>query len=86
MARYAPLLWVTLAGMALGYILVHPFALLAYMLTPQQPQVVLDSSLLGRQLHLAFSRDMLVMGAAFAFMGAWPAFKRPATSATGKRR
>jgi len=48
---------------------VHPFAMLAYVLGPQQAQTPLDVSLWGRQVHLAFNPDMLAMGGAFALMG-----------------
>lgn len=58
-----------LAGMALGYLLAHPFAMLAYMLRPQHPAATMDLSLWERQVKLAFSSEMLVMGGAFAFMG-----------------
>ncbi len=62
-------LWFSLAGMVAGYLLVHPFAMLAYVLGPQQAQTPLDFSLWGRQVHLAFNADMLAMGGAFALMG-----------------
>lgn len=63
------IIWFTLAGMLAGYLLVHPFAMLAYFLGPQQAQAPLDLSIWGRQVHLAFSAEMLAMGGAFAFMG-----------------
>ena len=47
----------------------HPFAMLAYVLGPQQAQTPLDVSLWGRQVHLAFNPDILAMGGAFALMG-----------------
>ncbi len=65
----ARIVWFTLGGMAAGYLLVHPFAMAAYILGPHQPMVLVDFSLFGRQLHLAFSRDMLAMGGAFSLMG-----------------
>jgi signal transduction histidine kinase len=61
--------WFTLGGMAVGYLLMHPFAMLAYIIGPQHPHTPWDLTLWGRQLHLSFSRDMLAMGLAFAFMG-----------------
>ncbi len=67
--RYSRLIWFTVAGTLIGYLLVHPFAMLAYMLKPQHPAATMDLSLWGRQVHLAFSPDMLAMGGAFAFMG-----------------
>ncbi|RJR43277.1 MAG: hypothetical protein C4567_06035 [Deltaproteobacteria bacterium] len=63
------IIWFTLAGMLAGYLLVHPFAMLAYFLGPQQAQAPLDFSIWGHQVHLAFSAEMLAMGGAFAFMG-----------------
>jgi signal transduction histidine kinase len=65
----ARIVWFTLAGMAAGYLLVHPFAMAAYVLGPHQPVVLLDFSLFGRQVHLAFSRDMMAMAGAFSLMG-----------------
>jgi signal transduction histidine kinase len=61
--------WFTLAGMAAGYLLVHPFAMAAYILGPQHPFVAVDFSLFGRQVHLAFTRDMMAMAGAFSLMG-----------------
>ncbi|MBM4293954.1 MAG: hypothetical protein FJ126_03505 [Deltaproteobacteria bacterium] len=61
--------WFTLGGMAVGFLLMHPFAMLAYIIGPQHPHAPWDLTLWGRQLHLSFSRDMLAMGLAFAFMG-----------------
>jgi signal transduction histidine kinase len=61
--------WFTLAGMAAGYLLVHPFAMAAYLLAPQHHFVALDFSLFGRQVHLAFTRDMMAMAGAFSLMG-----------------
>ncbi len=62
-------LWFTLAGVAGGYALLHPFAMLAYILDPQHAPVPLNISLWGRQVRLAFSAEMLAMGGAFVFMG-----------------
>ncbi len=67
-ASKSRLVWFTLGGVVLGYLLMHPFAMLAYLLGPR-PQAPLDLSLWGRQMHLAFDPEMLAMGAAFAFMG-----------------
>jgi signal transduction histidine kinase len=63
------LAWFTLAGMGLGYLLVHPFAMLAYILGPQHTYVPMDFSLWGRQVRISFSSEMLAMGLAFAFIG-----------------
>lgn len=76
---YCQLLWFTLAGMAAGYLLVHPFAMLAYTLGPHHQTAPLDFSVWGRQVHLAFSQEMLVMGGALSLIdgiaglciGAW---------------
>jgi signal transduction histidine kinase len=66
---YRRLIWFTLAGIVGGYLLMHPFAMLAYILGPQDSTPPLEYNLWGHQVHLAFSPEMLVMGGAFAFMG-----------------
>jgi signal transduction histidine kinase len=66
---YRRLIWSTLAGTIAGYLLMHPFAMLAYVLGPQYSIPALDYTLWGRQVHLAFSPEMAAMGGAFAFMG-----------------
>jgi signal transduction histidine kinase len=66
---YRRLIWFTLAGIVGGYLLMHPFAMLAYVLGPQDSTPPLEYSLWGHQVHLAFSPEMLVMGGAFAFIG-----------------
>jgi len=63
------MVWFTLAGLVAGYLLVHPFAMAAYILGPHHPFVSLGFSLFGRQMHLAFSRDMMAMAGAFSLMG-----------------
>lgn len=67
--RYARLIWFTLAGVVAGYLLMHPFAMLAYVLSPQHQQMPMGFSFWERQAHQAFSPEMLAMGGAFAFMG-----------------
>jgi len=67
--HYGRLIWYGLAGAIIGYALMHPFAMLAYILGPQHPHSPLDVSLWGRQVRSAFSPEMLVMGGAFALMG-----------------
>ena len=67
--RLSKMVWFTLGGMLVGYLLVHPFAMLAYILGPQHPHTPWDFSLWGYQLRFSFSTDMLAMGAAFALMG-----------------
>jgi signal transduction histidine kinase len=59
----------TLAGMVVGYLLVHPFAMLAYSLGPRLPQLPMDFSFWGFHLRTSFGPEMLIMGVAFAFMG-----------------
>lgn len=66
---YPRLIWFTLGGIVAGYLLMHPFAMLAYVLDPQHPQASLGFNAWGHQMHLAFSPGMLVMGGAFALMG-----------------
>ena len=68
-ASIRKMIWFTLGGVLAGYLLVHPFAMLAYILGPQHPHEPWDFSLWGRQVHLSFSTDMLAMGLAFALMG-----------------
>ncbi len=69
MVSFVRLLGFTLAGMILGIILMHPFAMVAYTLGPQHPHGALDIWLWGRQAWSAFRGGMLAMAAAFAFMG-----------------
>jgi signal transduction histidine kinase len=59
----------TLAGMLIGYLLVHPFAMLAYVLGPHHPHLSLNLLLLGSQFYTSFGLNMLAMGLAFALMG-----------------
>jgi signal transduction histidine kinase len=66
---YSRLIWFTLAGVAAGYLLMHPFAMLAYLLAPQPPADSLALPLWGSQIKSAFGPEMLAMGGAFAFMG-----------------
>ncbi|MBI4795566.1 MAG: hypothetical protein HY790_06965 [Deltaproteobacteria bacterium] len=63
------MVWFTLGGALVGYLLIHPFAMLAYILGPQHPHKPWDFSLWGLQARLSFSVDMLAMGLAFAVMG-----------------
>ena len=44
----ARLLWFTLAGIVMGSLLVHPFAMLAYILGPHHPYGSWDFSLWAR--------------------------------------
>jgi signal transduction histidine kinase len=67
--RVSKIIWFTLGGVLVGYLLVHPFAMLAYILGPQHPHEPWDFTLWGQQVRFSFSTDMLAMGLAFAFMG-----------------
>lgn len=64
----------TLAGIVAGYLLMHPFAMLAYILGPQSPHTPMDISIWGHQIHMSFGADMLAMGGAFTFMGGLTGF------------
>jgi signal transduction histidine kinase len=68
------IIWFTLAGMVVGYLLVHPFAMLANALGPRLPQSSVDFPLWGHHLRVSFGPEMLAMGAAFAFMGGLAGF------------
>ena len=63
------IIWFTLAGMLVGYLLIHPFAMLASTLGPRLPQAPMDFSFWGHHLRVSFAPEMLAMGGAFAFMG-----------------
>ena len=67
--RPSRIAWFTLGGMLAGYVLVHPFAMLAYILGPQHPHEPWDFTLWGRQVSVSFSTDMLAMALAFVIMG-----------------
>ena len=68
------IIWFTLAGMVVGYLLVHPFAMLANALGPRLPQSTVDFPLWGHHLRVSFGPEMLAMGGAFAFMGGLAGF------------
>lgn len=63
------IIWFTLAGMLLGYLLMHPFAMLANALGPRLSHFPMGSSSWGHHLQVYFGPQMLAMGGAFAFMG-----------------
>jgi signal transduction histidine kinase len=65
------IIWFTLAGMLLGYLLIHPFAMLANTLGPRFP---MEFSFWGHHLRVSFGPEMLAMGGAFAFMGGLTGF------------
>ncbi len=60
--------------MLLGYLLIHPFAMLASTLGPRMPHFPMGFSLWGHHLRVSFGPEMLVMGMAFAFMGGLAGF------------
>ena len=68
------IIWFTLAGMLVGYLLMHPFAMLAYLLGPQPASCTHGFDSLGTQLSHSFSLEGLAMGGAFAFMGGLAGF------------
>lgn len=67
--RKSRIIWFTLAGMLLGYLLMHPFAMLASALGPRLSHFPMESSSWGHHLQVFFGPKMLAMGEAFAFMG-----------------
>ncbi len=72
--RKIKIIWFTLAGMLAGYVLVHPFAMLASLLAPRLPRAPADFPLWGHHLSISFAPEMLVMGGAFACMGGLAGF------------
>jgi signal transduction histidine kinase len=60
--------------MLLGYLLFHPFAMLANALGPRLAQSPVDFPLWGHHLRVSFGPEMLAMGGAFAFMGGLAGF------------
>jgi signal transduction histidine kinase len=60
--------------MVIGYFLVHPLAMWAYILAPQHGPLPRDLAFWGREWLLAFSPGMIHMGAAFAILGAVAGF------------
>ncbi len=72
--RKSKIIWFTLAGMLVGYLLVHPFAMLANTLGPRLPYSPKEFSFWGHHLRVSFGPEMLAMGMAFAFMGGLTGF------------
>ena len=72
--RKSRIIWFTLAGMLLGYLLIHPFSMLANTLGPRLPNFPKDFLFWGRHLSVSFGPEMLTMGGAFAFMGGLTGF------------
>jgi signal transduction histidine kinase len=60
--------------MLVGYLLIHPFAMLASTLGPRLPPFPIGFSFWGHHLRVSFGSEMLVMGTAFAFMGGLAGF------------
>jgi signal transduction histidine kinase len=60
--------------MLLGYMLMHPFAMLTYLLGHQHSQTHMAIDLWGMQISQSFSVEGLAMGGAFAFMGGLAGF------------
>lgn len=71
--RKSLIVWFTLAGMALGYLCIHPFATLSYILGPH-PHTPLDVNLWGYKVQLGFSFVMYAVAGAFALMGGLAGF------------
>lgn len=72
--RKSKIIWFTLAGMLVGYLLIHPFAMLASALGPRLPHFPMGFSFWGLHLRVSFGPEMLAMGGAFAFMGGLSGF------------
>jgi signal transduction histidine kinase len=68
------IIWFTLGGMLLGYLLIHPFAMLANTLGPRLSHFPVEFSFWGHHLRVSFGPEMLAMGMAFAFMGGLAGF------------
>ena len=68
------IIWFTLAGMLVGYLLFHPFAMLANTLGPRPPHFPMEFSFWRHPLGVSFDPEMLAMGEAFAFMGGLAGF------------
>ncbi len=68
------IIWFTLAGMLVGYILFHPFAMLANTLGPRPDHFPMEFSFWGHHVGVSFGPEMLAMGGAFALMGGLAGF------------
>lgn len=68
------IIWFILAGMLLGYLLIHPFAMLASTLSPRLSHFPMEFSFWGHHLRISFAPEMLAMGSAFAFLGGLAGF------------
>lgn len=72
--RKSRIIWFTLAGMLAGYLLIHPFAMLANTLGPRLPYSPKEFIFWGHHLRVSFGPEMLAMAMAFAFMGGLAGF------------
>ncbi|MCL4501726.1 MAG: hypothetical protein M1438_07695 [Deltaproteobacteria bacterium] len=68
------IIWFILAGMLVGYLLIHPFAMLANTLGPRLPYSPKEFVFWGHHLQVSFGPEMLAMAMAFAFMGGLAGF------------
>ena len=72
--RKSKIIWSTLTGMLVGYLLFHPFAMLANTLGPHPSYFSMEFPFWGHYLRVSFGPEMLAMGGAFAFMGGLAGF------------
>jgi signal transduction histidine kinase len=68
-ANKGRIVWFTLAGTAIGLLLVHPVATLAYTLGHSHPATPLSLPLVLYELRRAFGPDLVHIGVAFAILG-----------------
>jgi signal transduction histidine kinase len=61
--------WFTLAGVAVGILLVHPVAMLVYTMEHHPPSAPLSVPFVLHQLRRAFSPYLVRIGLVFAFLG-----------------
>jgi signal transduction histidine kinase len=63
------IIWFTLAGVAVGLLLVHPVAMLAYTMEHHRPSGAISFTFMLQQLRRAFGPGLVHMGVAFALLG-----------------
>jgi len=63
------IVWFTLAGVAVGILLVHPFAMLLYAMEHHPPSAPLSLPFVLHQLRRAFGPYLVRIGLVFAFLG-----------------
>jgi signal transduction histidine kinase len=66
---HGKIVWFTLAGVAVGILLVHPVAMLAYTLEHHPSSVPLSLPFLLHQMGRAFGPYLIRIGLVFAFLG-----------------